>query len=101
MSSLDDPTVLIGIEVIIRENVISWFDTVRERMMKVGCVISETSGEFVFERVKEEGGGTYTFIPLSLDIYRTKVKSHTASREDFETEEDLFLALETTKKYAW
>jgi hypothetical protein len=99
--SPDDDTVLIAMDVIISDNNIRWFDTIKERIMTIEKILSDNSSEFVFKRSQEEGGQIYTFVPLTLNIYKEKVKQYLVSPQDFENEEEMFKAFEETKKNAW
>ena len=101
VTSSQDQTVLLALEVKIRDNLIQWFDTVKDRMMKIGKIIVEDDSRFVFERSANEGGGNYIFVPLTLEIYREKVKNRLLAGRDFNNDEELFSALEQTKHNAW
>jgi len=99
--SPDDDTVLVAIDVVITGNLISWFDTVRERRMTIEKIYSDSPDEFIFKRSEKEGGQIYSLIPLTLDIYNKKVKNRLLSPKDFENEEDMLNAFEQTKENCW
>ena len=103
VESPDDPTVLVGIDVTItRDNSsenaaaeINWFDTAHERIM-LAEEIQQKDGYFAFQRAEEDGGGTYFFAPMDLNIYNEKVKDRLFNGGDFENNDDLIKAfLET------
>lgn len=97
----NDSSVLIAMDVRFQDHTIRWFDTVKERIMTVARVVDMDPAHFVFERSAGEGGGTYTFVPLTLERYRANVQPHLLARKDFDTEEDLFTAFERTREEAW
>ncbi len=103
IESPDDDTVLVGINVTIdhdrmgeqKISIIRWYDTSHERIM----VASETSQEddrFAFKRIDQEGGGSYYFTPMDLEIYNSKVKRHLPAGPDFTDNEDLIRAFLAT-----
>ena len=100
VSSPEDGTVLVAMDILIQNNRITWFDTIKERTMEISKIEDGNPEHFVFERAGEPLR-TYTFVPMSLDIYRSKVKSGLVQGKDFATEEELFLAFEETKKDVW
>ena len=61
----------------------------------------DTDDYFTFERDRNEGGGTYTFVPMTLKIYNEKVKSRLFAKKDFINEEEMLKAFEETIKDAW
>ena len=103
IESPDDNTVLVGIDTIIEHDkigdqevsMISWYDTRHERIMTA----SETMQKgdfFAFKRIGQEGGGTYYFAPMNLEIYKGKVKDRLTNGGDFTNDDDLIKAfLET------
>lgn len=103
VSSEKDKTVLLAMDVKIDENekTIGWFDTVKERLMYYEFIVDPNDNHFVFQRSEKEGGDTYIFIPLSLEIYNKKVKNRILIPKDFESEEDMLKIFEETKNNAW
>lgn len=102
VSSDTDDSVLIGIDLKVdfNEKVISWFDTVKDRVMELEDVISRNPNHFVFKRRGQENG-TYVFVPLTLEIYNKKVKNKILIPRDFKTEKDMLDAFKETKNNAW
>jgi len=85
--SAEDDTVLIGMDVeIVRGDdgiLAHWLDTVKERRML--ALATETRGDvFVFTRVEKEGGGRYSFTPMSLEIYNLSVKEKLKNGLEFD-----------------
>jgi len=72
-----DDTVLIGMDIeLIHDDsgtLVHWLDTVKERRMMAEKTEMRDDG-LSFTRVESEGGGTYNFIPMSLDAYNNHVK---------------------------
>jgi hypothetical protein len=101
VKSPEDDTVLVGMDVEISrrggDTTVSWFDTVKERRMGAELV-SEDMDNFTFKRLEQEGGGTYSFVPMSLDVYDNSVKSYLQNGKDFDNQEDLTAAFLETKK---
>ena len=98
--SLEDDTVLVALDVKLRDNEIEWFDTTKERRMAVKKIIEDSPDRFAFERADGKGGA-YLFRPLTLDLYRKHVQKSLLAQKDFATEEEMLAALEQTKKTAW
>ncbi|OGN10114.1 MAG: hypothetical protein A3C61_01170 [Candidatus Yanofskybacteria bacterium RIFCSPHIGHO2_02_FULL_39_10] len=102
VSSSDDGTVLIALNVKIDGNdYINWFDTVKDRIMKIGKIIDDNSEHFVFQRSDSQAKGVYTFVPMTLNLYNEKVKSKVLIPQDFSSEEQMLKAFEETKNNAW
>jgi len=101
VSSSSDSTVLIALDVVVQGAYIRWFDTVKERVMKVKEILDKNPAHFVFEREEGEGGGMYTFIPMTSEIYNEKVKRHLLAPQDFADEEAMLKAFEETRQNAW
>jgi len=99
--SPEDKTVLLAMDVLIGGNTIHWFDTVKERIMHISKIQKEIPTEFIFERSEQEGGGMYTFSPLTLSTYTKKVKNHVLIPDEFQNEEEMFRAFEKTRGNAW
>lgn len=100
ISSPEDDTVLIALDVTVDINVIQWFDTTRGRAMVIRKVTEDDDNLFAFERADGKGG-VYLFQPLTLDLYRAHVMQSTIGEEDFPDENTMLQALEQTKTTAW
>ena len=103
IESPDDNTVLVGIDTIIEHDKIgdqefskiSWYDTKYERIMTASETMQK-GDYFAFKRIDQEGGGTYYFAPMNLDIYNNKVRDYLINGRDFTNDDDLIKAfLET------
>lgn len=101
VESEKDSTVLVAMNIQIRGEFVSWFDTNKGRLMKVARVLNPSKENFVFERAPEEGGGTYTFKPMTLEIYNSKVKNGLKKPENFNKEEMMLASFEESLKEAW
>ena len=101
VESEQDNTVHYALDVEIRQGYATWFDGTKERIMRIGSIIEKKSDLFVFERDASEGGGQYRFVPMTLELYNSKVKQHLISPSEFQNEEEMFKAFEETKKSAW
>ena len=100
VSSPDDDTVLVALDVQIRKNVIRWFDTVKERVMEIAEVIKDDGQEFSFKR-GDNSGEIYTLKTMTIEDYNEKVKKRLIAPKEFSSEEELCTAFEETKKNAW
>ena len=101
IESPDDESVLVGIDVSIYRNknttdaIISWYDTAHERTMT--AAETQTNDKcFAFRRKEEEGGGTYYFKPMDLDLYNEHVKEKLIDGKDFKDHNDLIDAFLST-----
>ncbi|MBI4276777.1 hypothetical protein HY629_02980 [Candidatus Uhrbacteria bacterium] len=101
VSSDRDETVRIALGVTYDQQRVQWFDTVKERRMRAASIVDPSPDHFVFERAAEEGGGTYTFIPMTLAVYNEKVKAHIVIPQEFTDEESMLRAFEKTQTEAW
>lgn len=102
VQSKEDPTTLLAMDIRLDgQDFISWFDTAHERVMGIAKLEDKRPDVLTFERRADEGGGTYTFVPLTLETYATHVKPKLISGKDFTSLEDLYAALRESKKYAW
>lgn len=101
INSDKDKSVLIGMGIEIENEWIRWFDSVKQRRMKIGEILDENPKHFVFQRAEDDGGGTYTFVPLSLEIYNEKVKKRILISQDFTDQEAMLAAFEKTRENAW
>jgi len=68
-----DSTVLIAVDLTRQGDFLSWFDTRKDRAMEVKKIIKDEDDIFSFIR-KDGEGETYTFTPMTLEIYNAKVK---------------------------
>ncbi|KKS44456.1 hypothetical protein A2567_00275 [Candidatus Azambacteria bacterium RIFOXYD1_FULL_42_11] len=102
MSSPDDDTVLIALDIKISDyGFIEWFDTIKDRIMRVGEIIDNNSEHFVFQRNDGQTKSTYTLIPMTIDIYNDKIKNKILIPKEFATKEKMLTAFEETKNNAW
>mgnify|MGYP001230460932 CR=1 FL=1 len=103
VSARSDTTVLVAMDVEIRDgNLIRWFDTVKERMMEIKEIVNDNPKHFSFKRDSgDKEGDFYDFIPMTLEIYNTKVKKRLLSPKDITNEEEMFKEFETTRSNAW
>lgn len=101
-ASNGDSTVLIAMDIYYTDGqTVRWFDTVKERVMGIEKVIDKKRGHFVFERAEAEGGGKYTFVPMTLKTYNQKVKKNILVPQEAVDEEEMLKAFEATHKNAW
>ena len=107
IESSDDDTVLVGMDITLEKKsiqgndivLVSWFDTVRDRIMKAADIKLE-GGVFSFRRLKEDGSGMYYFIPMTLQIYNNKVKKRLLAGGEFTSEEEMEKAFFDTESGA-
>ena len=101
VSSSDD-TALVALDVVIDGSSVSWFDTIKERRIAAESVSENLAdGTFTVRRAESEGGGEYVFIPLTLEIYASKVKRQLLAPRDFKSRLEMLDAFQETKKHAW
>jgi hypothetical protein len=96
VESNEDGTVLVGMKVTIRRIsnnyfVVSWWDPTHERCMSADEINYE-GDNFSFKRISEEGGQTYYFSPMTLEIYNTRVKDRLLGKREFDNEEEMIKA---------
>lgn len=96
-----DSTVLIALHLKIDDNDVSWFDTVKQRIMQVGEVLENSDSKFSFKRADEGHDEIYEFQPLTLDIYREIVRPQLRQAGDFNSEAEMVKAFELTLENAW
>ncbi|HEU0048137.1 MAG TPA: hypothetical protein VFQ43_11090 [Nitrososphaera sp.] len=96
-----DSTVLLGLNLKIRNKTISWFDTVKERIMTAKELKETDQGCIDFVREESEGGESYTCIPLTLQLYREKVKVKLLAPKEFDSEKEMIRAFYKTLEDAW
>lgn len=101
VESAEDPTVLLALDIVLSAGQIRWFDTIKERRMKLRRVLNDDPLHFAFEREDGETGRVYRFVPLTLEIYRERVRSHLLDGRDFETSKEMKDAFELTKEGSW
>lgn len=102
VESPNDDTVLIGLDVkVLREKknnkestTVSWHDTNHYRHMEALNTISYEN-RFAFKRRQEEGGSTYYFVPMTLNIYNSKVKKLVAGSPNYASEQELIDGLQS------
>ena len=96
-----DPSVLLAIDTQIKGDYVRWFDTVKERMMKIAQVLENEPTKFAFQREDSPEQGLYSFTPLNLEIYNRAVKPHLANGQDFADDESMLKAIEESKDNSW
>jgi hypothetical protein len=96
-----DNTVNIAMDVRVHNDRITWFDTIKERNMRIQQLTDPSLNHFVFVRGDGDPGRIYTFVPMTLDIYNAKVKSRLVNGKEFLEEADLLAAFEKTKNDVW
>lgn len=101
VESKEDSTVQIAMDLKVIEDRITWFDTIKERGMHIKKITDNNPEHFVFVRESNGDEQTYTFVPMTLEIYNTKVKDSLIHGRDFDKLEDLEKAFEETKNDAW
>lgn len=101
VESNKDGTVVFALDVKYSPTSVRWFDGTKERRMEVGEITDADPNHFVFKRSEAEGGGEYSFVPMNLDVYNTKVKERLVAGGDFDDEETMLKAFESTKESAW
>ena len=104
VESNEDGTVLVGMKVTIRRIsnnhfVVSWWDPTHERCMSASEINCE-GDSFSFKRISEEGGQTYYFRPMTLEIYNTRVKDRLLGKREFDNEEEMIKAFLEELEYA-
>ena len=107
VESSDDNTVLVGMDITLEKEsfqgndivLVSWFDTVRDRMMKAADIKLE-GDVFSFRRLEKDGGGVYYFTPMTLQIYNDKVKKRLLAGGEFTSEEEMEKAFFDTESSA-
>ena len=98
VESASDPTVLLALDAHFGDDgYIRWFDTRKERIMRVGRIAENTAEKFAFER---EDGSTYIFTPLTLERYEESVRNRLIKPESFQDEDNLFTAIRKTREHA-
>lgn len=101
VTSDSDDSVLVGMDVQRTGPWMSWFDTVKERRMMAEAILDKNPEHYVFKRTAQEGGHTYSFVPMSLDIYNASVKSRIFNGREFADEQSMVKAFLEAKDNAW
>lgn len=96
-----DDTVLVAMGVMVDDHTIRWFDTVKERVMTIARIVDASPDHFIFERTASEGGGTYTFVPMTLERYRSHVWERLVLKREFDDEASMLAAFEQTQSEVW
>ena len=96
-----DETVLVGMGVQLKGDFLTWFDTVKDRTMLVDRILEESPREFVFKRNDQEGGGIYTFQPMTLEVYSSSVQERLINGKVFTDTEAMVKAFLETQNDAW
>lgn len=100
VSSAQDDSVMVAFNIHEDGNVLSWFDTIKERIMEIEKVLEDTEDKFAFLRASDRKE-IYEFVPMTLEIYRAKVKDKLISGRDFDTEKVMHEALINTIDQSW
>ncbi len=101
VSSDRDVTVLVALDLVVEDRIVRWFDTVKERVMTAERMEDARPARFMFERSAQEGGGRYIFVPMTLELYRTSVRSRLTAGGEFGTEAEMLAAFASTRDSAW
>lgn len=103
----DDDSVLLALDTYMRARrtkegevvyTICWFDTVKERIMESKKLIKDEKEVFIFERCDGVKNEVYTFMPLTLQIFREKVRQRLINPPEIKNEEEMLKELEKTKE---
>lgn len=95
VGSNTDETVLVAINPRYdsRTKMVSWWDTVKERMKEAKTLEVENEQSMTVVDIENN---IYFFVPLSLELYNNVVKSRLAQGGNFATEEEMVKAFEAT-----
>lgn len=96
-----DPTVLVAMNTKVMDDYVSWFDTVKERMMRVKTVVNPDPNQFAFERADGQEGAVYSFMPMTVDVYNQFVKPKLPNGTEFTDDAALQKAFKDTIENAW
>ena len=99
--SPEDDSVLLALDIKISNDLIKWFDTVKERIMYIDEIFDDNPKHFVFKLKDKNNIGVYTFLPITLKIYEEKVKNKILIPQNFSNEELMLRSFEETKENAW
>ncbi len=86
-----DPTVRLALDVVYDHatNQMNWFNTLRRKSFTVKEFVIRSRNHFVFERAAAEGGGMYTLVPLTLEIYNQMIKPTMHQPQEFGSKQEL------------
>lgn len=84
VDSEEDQTVFLALNPRLGKGRVQWFDTVHDRIFRVQSV--EAEGDVI--KVLAEKA-SYTFRPLTLDLYHDRVQHSVTGRLDFSSTEEL------------
>ena len=101
VTSAADDTVLVGLNVELMEEEngdrkVQWFDTVKERAILVDGITKMDDTEIVFKREAKDGGGEYSFKPMTLETYEGSVKDKLMAASSFANQSDMEEAFKST-----
>lgn len=91
VTSQQDNTVFVAINPrLVFSEYVSWFDMIRERMIKVSKFIKTDDNLIIFEGMRINSESIlYTLVPMSLDIYEEKVRPRLQNTIVFNTEQEM------------
>ena len=97
VESPTDHTVLIAMDVAIEREekdgeivyVVNWYDTNRMRGMTTLKIEQKDDGGFSFKRIEGLKDREYSFVPMNLEIYNTKVRPELFNAPEFASNEEL------------
>lgn len=94
VKSPTDETVLVAINPKYKPEfrALTWWDTVKERVV----VVNEMTLKDNTLSIKDVDGAQYLFTPLSLELYKSEVKSKLYNPKDFGNEEEMDKAFQET-----
>ena len=102
VSSLTDKTVVLAIDPVMKNDMLFWFDTVKERIKPIFEIINDSEKKFHFIAYNErEVSDEYIFIPLTVDIYERYVKQRLKNSIAYQNERHLFSLILLTKESAY
>jgi len=98
VESPTDSTVLIAMDFTFEKNarVMYWWDSTKERVKEIQTITSLTPQAFSFRDMQNV---EYRFSPLTLDLYKQKVKFRIRNGQDFQTEQEMVKAFQDSKNY--
>jgi len=95
VGSLSDETVLIAVNPIFDEHtlILTWWDTIKDRIKQVKSF--EVNEDSILH-VTDIQDDSYTFVPLSLQLYNNVVRDQLLGKREFVTDEEMVQAFEDT-----
>lgn len=95
VGSNQDSTVLVAIHPHYDESqrVLRWWDTVTDRTRIVKQISIEAAGVL---QVQDDQDRSYTFVPMSLELYNNMVRGKLSGKRTFASEEEMVQAFEET-----